>query len=73
MKWTHFIHNKINKDLGVQEITFIDSIDKYYNKYKPKEILLKEKMKNKEKYIYICLIFTISFIIKYLYNIKYYD
>jgi len=68
MKWVHFIHNQINKDLGLQEISFINAIDKYYNKYKPKEILLKEKNKVKEKYIYLLIIIiSISFNI-YIYN-----
>ena len=33
----HFIFNKINITLNEPEITFYESLEKYYEEYKPKE------------------------------------
>ena len=30
MRWMHFIHNKINKELGKKEITIYESLDLYH-------------------------------------------
>lgn len=36
MRWVCFIHNKINNQLGKQEVKYLDSITIYLDKYKPK-------------------------------------
>lgn len=53
MKWVHFIINKINLKLGWEQHNFYDSLENYYNKYKPKELLNKELYKKRKQYITI--------------------
>jgi hypothetical protein len=68
MKWVHFIHNKINKSLGKEEVDFFDSLDIYYDHYKPK-VLQDTKQLKYRKYIYIgCFSTFLILIIYYLYN-----
>lgn len=68
MKWMHFIHNKINKSIGKDEIDFFDSLDMYYENYKNKDVKDITQIKYK-KYIYVgsfsCILL---FIIYYFYN-----
>jgi hypothetical protein len=52
-KWMLFIHNKINLKLNLPEITMAEAIDKYYHHYKPKDILFRETLKKKEKFIFL--------------------
>ena len=62
-KWMHFIHNKVNLSLGLPQLTFSESIDKYYHHYKPKDLLQREKLRKKEKFIFIfSIILLIAFI-----------
>jgi hypothetical protein len=35
MKWVHFMNNKLNKAIGEPEIDFYESLEKYYEEYKP--------------------------------------
>ena len=44
LKWVHFIHNKINVEIGKDEQTLTESLDIYYELYKPKEIILREQI-----------------------------
>lgn len=68
LKWIHFIHNKINKQIGKEEISYIEFVNNYNNEYKPKDIKFKEKIKEREKYVF-ALLFTI--LIAYsIYNIN---
>ena len=39
MKWVHFINNKLLVKLELPEVDFYDSLENYYNAYKPKELL----------------------------------
>ena len=45
LKWVLFIHNKINTMIDKEEITLTDALEKYYELYKPKEIILREQIK----------------------------
>lgn len=36
MRWVCFIHNRINNSLGKEEVTYLDSLQKYANQYEPK-------------------------------------
>ncbi len=49
LKWVHFIHNKINVEIGKDEQTLTESLDIYYELYKPKEIILREQIKYRKK------------------------
>lgn len=64
IKWVHFIHNKMNKQLGKEEISYIQAMNDYYSLYKPKEIILKEELKKKRQ-IYFGIILLFLFILSY--------
>ena len=68
LKWIHFIHNKINKQIGKDEISYIEFINNYNNEYKPKDIKYKEKIREREKYIFL---FLATILLAYsIYNIN---
>lgn len=56
LKWVHFIHNKINTQIGKDEITLTEALDAYYEQYKPKEIILREQVKYRKKLIFGAII-----------------
>ena len=58
MKWVHFIHNKINKAMGKEEMSFSDSLERYYKHYEPEE----SSNNTKDKKIIIDLVIMISLI-----------
>lgn len=68
IKWTHFIHNKVNQSLDKPEIDFYTALDKYYFHYKPKEIINKDAIRFREKLIFIAIILMTSGLIVYLYK-----
>jgi hypothetical protein len=68
IKWTHFIHNKVNQSLDKPEIDFYTALDKYYFHYKPKEIINKDSIRFREKLIFIAIILLTSGLIVYLYK-----
>ena len=51
MKWVHFIFNKINKKMNLPKEEFYESLEKYYENYKPKDLVDMKKWKQQEKYI----------------------
>ena len=53
IRWTHFIHNKINLILGKEEISYLASLDAYKNQYKSKPVTFSERLKMSKKYIEI--------------------
>ena len=68
LKWIHFIHNKINVQIGKQEISYIEFVNTYNNEYKPKDIKYKERIKEREKYIFS---FLATMLLAYsIYNIN---
>ena len=68
MKWVHFIFNKINKIMNKPEIDFYESLEKYYEEYKPKNLVDMKRWKQQEKYIKfgigVILILTIFYYYK---------
>ena len=52
LKWVNFIHNKVNIQLGKDEMTLTEALDAYYEMYKPKEIILREQVKYRKKLIF---------------------
>jgi len=68
IKWTHFIHNKINEKLEKPEISLQEFLFKYYEAYKPVNEKMVEYKKIKEKAIYIATILLIVGMIYYLYE-----
>ena len=68
MKWIHFIFNKIQEQLEQPVEDFYESLEKYYDEYKPKELQNREFAKTRKKYIdfAICIMFVFGII--YLYK-----
>ena len=67
IKWVHFIHNKINYMLGKEEITLLESLEKYKALYRSKPVYLSYKMNIKVQYVHIVLILACLFLI-YVYS-----
>jgi hypothetical protein len=67
VRWTHFMHNKINVQLGKEELSLPMSLEKYRAEYKPKPFVLSEKINMRKHYIHAVLIFTLLFLI-YVYS-----
>jgi hypothetical protein len=64
MKWIHFIFNKIQESLGQPVEDFYESLEKYYDEYKPKEIRNNEIAQTRKKYVqFTCALLIIAGII----------
>ena len=59
LKWVHFIHNKVNIEVGKDEQTLTESLDIYYELYKPKEIIMREQIKYRKKLLFGVIIITL--------------
>ena len=68
MRWVHFIMNKINIAMEWEQVDFYDSLEKYYDAYKPKELVEQEKTKRRKQYILIGV--TGFLILSVLYMLK---
>ena len=68
IRWTHFIHNKINQKLEKPQISLSEFYIKYYEEYKPQNVKMLEYYKMREKAIYCGIIVTIAGGIYYLYD-----
>ena len=68
IRWTHFIHNKINQKLEKPQISLNEFYIKYYDEYKSDNIKAVEYYKLKEKLVYSLIIVTIVGSIYYLYD-----
>jgi len=68
VRWTHFIHNKINQKLEKPQINLNEFYIEYYEKYKTPSDKLSDFYKLRSKLIYIFLIVLLAFIIYYLYD-----
>ena len=68
VRWTHFIHNKINKALGKDSMTLEETMTAYYEHYKPKEVKNMEDRRRREKIVMIGSIVLIVGVAGYLYT-----
>ena len=68
LKWIHFIHNKVNIQIGKDEKTYTEALDEYYELYKPKEIRLREQIKYRKKLIFSGIIISLILGGYYLYK-----
>jgi hypothetical protein len=55
-RWTHFIHNKINKRLGKRQISMTKFYEDYHEKYKSRNVQIVEYAKTKRQVLYALLI-----------------
>jgi hypothetical protein len=68
IRWTHFIHNKINQKLEKPQISLSEFYVKYYEEYKSQNIKMVEYYKLREKAIFCVIISTIIGSIYYFYD-----
>ena len=68
IRWTHFIHNKINQKLEKPQISLSEFYVQYYEEYKSQNVKMIEYYKMREKAIYCGIIVTIAGGIYYLYD-----
>ena len=67
IKWTHFIHNKINEKLDKPQISIEFYYNDFYKKYEKKPT---KKIKNIKKYLsFVTLSTVLILVILYFYNI----
>jgi len=67
VRWMHFIHNKINMKLGKQELSLPMALERYRAEYKPKPLVLSEKINMRKHYIHAVLILLLLILI-YIYH-----
>jgi hypothetical protein len=68
IRWTHFIHNKINQKLEKPLITLNEFYIKYYEEYKSQNTKMDEYYKLRSKFIFVGMLTTIVGSIYYLYD-----
>lgn len=68
MKWMHFLHNRINMKLGKEIIEFDDSLQRYYDLYKPQHELSNILSREKHKILFGSTIVTSILLLVYLYR-----
>jgi hypothetical protein len=68
IRWMNFIHNKINIELELPELTLSQSMRDYYEHYKPKAVKDDQERNRREKIIFFLCIFFILLITVILYN-----
>ena len=69
IRWTHFIHNKVNEKLEQPKISLNDFYNHYIEAYKKPIVKIGEFYKWRQKLIYIIIIIFLSCFIAYLYKI----
>jgi hypothetical protein len=66
VRWVHFIHNKVNYMLGKEEISFSAALETYFAEYRPKPVIMSERIRWKKYaivgvFIFICLFLIYAF------------
>jgi len=68
IRWTHFIHNKINQRLEKPVISLSQFYESYYEQYKPNDVKLRDYYKLRGRVVYVILVSLFVGAIFYLYN-----
>ena len=68
MKWVHFMNNKLNKAIDEPETEFYESLEKYYDEYKPKELKQQQIYKERKKYIQFAIVVALIGLTIYSYG-----
>jgi len=68
VRWTHFIHNKINKAINLPTLTMEQAMSAYYESYKPKEVKDLEQKRRREKYVFSGFVVLVIAAATYLYR-----
>ncbi len=69
IKWTHFIHNRVNESLGKDQISLKDFYISYFNNYKSTNEKTNNYLKDRKLKLYILTI-SLLLIISYYMNKK---
>ena len=68
MKWIHFIFNKIQEELEQPVEDFYESLEKYYDEYKPKELKEQQIYKERKKYVQFAIVLALIGLTIYSYG-----
>jgi hypothetical protein len=68
VRWTWFIHNKINEKLEKPKISLEEFYVKYYENYKTRDASYLEFYKLRSKIIYFIILILLIILIYYLFN-----
>jgi hypothetical protein len=68
IRWIHFVHNQMNRALKKKEMPLSESLNHYYQHYKPKELIKQEEIKQRKMFIFGGIIIVIISGIVYLYK-----
>ena len=68
MRWTHFIHNRVNESLRKPTLSFEEAMTHYYEHYKPKQVKDIIQLKRREKYVFLGFTAVLIGMILYLYH-----
>jgi hypothetical protein len=68
IKWVHYIHNQVNKQLNKPELSYVEAMDAYYSNYKPKEIIRKEEIKKRKQFYFGTVLVSLAISVYILYK-----
>ena len=68
VRWTHFIHNKINSALNIPTLNLEEALSAYYDHYKPKEVKDIQQRRRREKIAFSIMILILIVGTTYVYN-----
>lgn len=66
IKWTHFIHNRVNESLGKDQISYSNFYTNYFNQYKNQEQKSYDTMKKTRIQLYFLTLFLMSVFAYYI-------
>ena len=56
IRWTHFLHNKINVSLDKEEITAYQALDRYYHEYRPQHVVQYQSILARRDIMFVAVI-----------------
>lgn len=65
VRWTNFIHNKVNESLKKEEYSYDESVRTYWANYREKPVYLYESFRLKRRWFHILFIFFLFCLILY--------
>ena len=68
VRWTHFIHNKINTALNMPTLNLEEALSAYYDHYKPKEVKDMQQRRRREMIAFSILVVFVIIGATYIYN-----
>ena len=69
IRWVHFLHNKFNVYLGKDEITIYQSLDEYYQQFRPKSVIQQQSSLVLRDVMYVSMLLALVFFI-YVFTTK---